>query len=231
MAIIRTDEQSRNEIRYLIHSFHLRLIDKFEGIEQTTRHRLLRIYEIWRQVNLRRTTDLAEGAVLFFEEGRLVPACTLTRSIFETIGIQYYLYIKLVLYTGESNPEAIHNLLLSAVFGRRDKEEWPEISIQVLTALDHLEKRFPGFRAEYDRLCEYAHPNLGGGYGTYVRSEGDKLESHFGSNPKNLPMEPWGQGALRAVLSVADAVDRSLCAFHPQFVSMAEEYAPNAPID
>lgn len=231
MANIRTDAHSRNEVRVLIRSIQDRLIDKFEGIEQTTRQRLLRIYDVWRQVNLRRTTDLAEGAVRFFDEGRLVPACTLTRSVFETIGIQYYLYKKLVFHTVESNPEAIHKLLLSAVFGRRDKEGWPEKSIQILTAMDHLDKRFPGFRAEYDRLCEYAHPNLSGGYGTYVRTEGDKLESHFGSNPQDLRMEPWGQGALRAALSVADAVDRSLCEFHPQFVSMAEAHVPNTLVE
>jgi hypothetical protein len=221
-----TDEQSHAEILELIQSFRLRLIDKLDGIEPTTLQRLLRIYEVWHQVNLRRTTDLAEGAVRFFEENRLVPACTLTRSIFETVGVQYYIFKKLVAYTNSSDPEAIRKLLLSAVFGRRDKEEWPEKSIQVLTALDHLNKQFPGIRAEYDRLCEYAHPNLCGGYGTYTKSRGDKLEIHFGCNPQNLPMEPWGQGALQAALRVADFVDYSLCSFHHKFVSMVAAQHP-----
>jgi hypothetical protein len=99
-----------------------------------------------------------------------------------------------------------------------------------MTAIDHLTKLFPSARTEYDSLCEYAHPNLFGGYGSYVRSE-DKHESHFGLNPLDLPMEPWGQGALHAALIMADAVDLCLCSFHPQFVSMAEAHAPHALIE
>jgi hypothetical protein len=221
-----TDEQSRTQIKVLIQSLQQRLIDKFDGIEQTTLQRLLRIYDVWRQVNLRRITDLADGAICFFEQGRLVPACTLTRSVFETVGVQYYIYKKMLAHTENTDPESIHKLLLSAVFGRRDKE-WPEIAIQALTALDHLNKQYPGFRDEYDRLCEYAHPNLAGGYGLYVRTEGARLESSFGNNPWCLDMEPWGQGALRLILIVANEVDRLLCLIHPQFVSMAEAHAPD----
>ena len=80
-------------------------------------------------------------------------------------------------------------------------------------------------------MCEYAHPNLSGGYGTYVRTEGDQLESNFGNNPQGLDMEPWGQGALRLIFIVANEIDRRLCLFYPQFVSIAEKHAPNSPLD
>lgn len=221
-----SDEQSRTQIKDLIRSLQLRLVDKFDCTEQTTPQRLLRLYDVWHQVNLRRTTDLADGAIYFFEQSRLVPACTLTRSVFETVGVQYYIYKKIVEYTENTDPESVHKLLSSVVFGRRDKK-WPEIAIQALTALDHLNKMFPGCRGEYDRLCEYAHPNLSGGYGTYVRSQGDRLELHFGNNPQALDMETWGQGSLCLVLIVANQVDHLLCSFHPQFVSMAEAHAQN----
>lgn len=221
-----TDEQSRTVIKDLIRSLQINLVDRFDGVEPTTRQRLLRLYDVWRQVSLRRTTDLADGALLFFEQNRLVPACTLTRSVFETTGVQYYIYRKLITYTEQTKPESVHKFLLSAVFGRKDKE-WPETAIQVLTALDHLNKEFGGFRDEYDRLCEYTHPNLSGGYGTYVRPEGDQLKAYFGSNPQRLSMETWGQGSLRLVLIAANEIDRQLCLFHPQFVSMVEEHAPN----
>ena len=61
--------------------------------------------------------------------------------------------------------------------------------MNVLTAINHLDKQFPGFRSEYDRLSEYVHPGLAGGYGMYVRTEGEGLRSYFGQNPLRLEMD------------------------------------------
>lgn len=220
-----TDQQLSSEIRELIHSLQLKLVTHLDGIENTAQQRLLRLYDVWRQVVLRRTTDTADGALSFFEQQRLVPACILTRSVVETTAVQYYVYQKLTLLTEEANHQSIHKLFMSAVFGRKD-QEWRHSPIQVLTAIDHLDKKFPGFRSEYDRLCEYAHPNLGGGYGTYVRREGDRFESYFGNNPQGLEMGPWGKIELSIALTVANEIDHQLCLFHPQLVSMAEQHVP-----
>ena len=81
-----------------------------------------------------------------FEQCRLVPGCTLTRGVFETVGIQYYIHKKMVEYTEKSEPESLHKLFLSALFGRRDDVSWPETAIQVLTAIDHMDKEFKGLR-------------------------------------------------------------------------------------
>lgn len=223
MAEKLTDQQLSAEIRDLIRSLQLKLVSHLGAIENTMCQRLLRLYEVWRQVNLRRTLDIANGALCFFEQHRLVPACTLTRSVIETTAVQYYIYKKLIIHTENADPQSIHKLLMSAVFGRRDSE-WPQSPIQVLTAIDHLNRKFPGSRSEYDRLCEYAHPNLAGGFGTYVRSEGDQLESHFGDNPQGLDMGPWGQEELHVAMMVADEIDHQLCLFHPKFVSMTEHH-------
>jgi hypothetical protein len=82
--------------------------------------------------------------------------------------------------------------------------------MNVLTAIDHLEKQFPGFRSEYDRLSEYAHPGLAGGYGVYARTEGDRLRSYFGQNPQGLEMGPWGRAELEIALLVAVKFNDSL---------------------
>ena len=228
MAEERTDQQLSLEITDLIHSLQLKLVSHLDGIENAPQQRLLRLYDVWRQVILRRTTDTADGALSFFKQQRLVPACILTRSVVETTAVQYYVYKKLILYTGRADHQSIHKLFMSAVFGRKD-QEGRRSPIQVLTAIDHLDKQFPGFRSEYDRLCEYAHPNLAGGYGTYVRGEGDHFASHFGNNPQGLVMGPWGQMELYIAMAAANEIDHQLCLFHPQFVSMAEQHVPNTP--
>ena len=228
MSDKRTDQQLSSEIRDLIRSLQLQLVSHLDGIENTAQQRLLRLYDVWRQVILRRTTDTADGALSFFEQQRLVPACILTRSVVETTAVQYYVHKKLILHTEKADHQSIHKLFMSAVFGRRD-QEWRQSPIQVLTAIDHLDKKFPGFRSEYDRLCEYVHPNLAGGYGTYVRREDDHFVSYFGNNPQGLEMGPWGQMELCIALTVANEIDHQLCLFHPQLVSMAEQHVPNTP--
>jgi hypothetical protein len=141
----------------------------------------------------------------------------------------FYIHKKMVHQTKKSDPESIHNLLLSAVFGRKDTS-WPEKPIQVLTAIDHMNKEFAGSREEYDRLCEYAHPNMWGGCGTYVRQEGTNLESYFGINPQGLDMSTWGLVSLHLILLIAAEINNRFCTFHPEFVLMAEKYAPNQPL-
>ena len=224
-----TDEQLLEKVRELLYEFQREFVEHLDPIEQTTGSRLLRIFEVWKQANLRRIVDLADAAHEMFRQRRLVPACTLTRSVFETVGILYYIHKKLIEHTAKTDPESIHKLLLSAVFGRRDTS-WEEPPIQVLTAIDHMDNEFQGSRAEYDHLCEYAHPNLKGGFGTYVRQEGQKLESHFGTNPQGLEMGTWGLGSLHVILIIGAEINSRLCTLYPDILTMAEKHAPNRPL-
>src|SRR6266571_4883911 len=111
-----TVEQLLEKVQELIDEFKGELIEHLDPVEQSTKSRLLRIFEVWKQVNLRRVVDLADAAHEMFRQGRLVPACTLTRSVFETVGILYYMHKKLKEYAAKSDPESIHKLMLSAVF-------------------------------------------------------------------------------------------------------------------
>lgn len=183
--------------------------------------RLQRLFDVWRQVTLRRIVDLASAANLMFREGRLVPGCTLTRSVVETVSLHFMVWKKLEADIDHGELSRIHELLMQVVFGRRDKPDWPQKSIQVLTAVDHLDKQFPGFREEYERLCEYAHPGLSGGYGTYCIREGDDMQYRFGENPAGLEMGPWGQIELHRSLLVAGALEGFLEQMRPRLVAVS----------
>lgn len=196
-------------------------VDHFEEIEAEVGARSLRLFDVWRQVSLRRIVDLAEGSEAFFREGRLVPGCTLTRSVVETVALHYTVWKKLTAHIETADLRGAHTLLRSVVFGRRDKgDDWPTKSINVLTAIDHLDKQFPGFRSEYDRLSEYLHPGLAGGYGIYVRTEGPSLRSYFGQNPSGLEMGPWGRTELERALMVATTFNDLLKEMRPRLAAM-----------
>jgi hypothetical protein len=167
-----TDQELIEEVKSLLEKLRGEFVDRLEPVvSPTARARLLQLYETWRQANLHRIVDLADAAIFMFEQNRLVPGCTLTRGVFETVGVQYYIHKKMVGFTEVSDPESIFKLLLNAVFGRRDDSSWPETAINALTAIDHMDKEFKMLRAEYDHLCEYAHPNMKGGFGAYARQE------------------------------------------------------------
>ena len=210
-----------SEVEELLGRLRREFVDHFEEIGPEAGTRSLRLFDVWRQVSLRRIVDLAEGAEAFFREGRLVPGCTLTRSVVETVGLHYTVWKKLTAHTETADFRGAHTLLRSVVFGRRDKgDNWPNKSVNVLTAIDHLEKQFPGFRSEYDRLSEYLHPGLAGGYGIYVRTEGAGLRSYFGQNPSGLEMGPWGRTELERALQVAAMFNDLLKEMRPRLVTM-----------
>lgn len=199
-----TGQEMQSAIEDLLGRLRSDFVDLLGDIESGAGARSLRLYDVWRQVSLRRIVDLADGAELFFRTGRLVPGCVLTRSVLETVAIQYTVWKKLTKQIETVDVRSAHTLLMSVVFGRRDKgDDWPNMSMNVLTAIDHLDKQFPVFRSDYDHLSEYLHPGLKGGYGAYVRTEGERLRSYFGQNPSGLEMEPWGRGELERALMVA----------------------------
>jgi len=201
----------------LVSQLKAHFVDHLEEVAPEAGARSMQLFDVWRQVSLRRVVDLAEGAESFFLEERLVPGCTLARSAVETVALQYAVWKKLGALADASDSRGIHALLMSVVFGRRDKgDDWPTKSMNVLTAIDHLDKQFPGFRSEYDRLSEYTHPGLAGGYGAYVRTEGERLSSYFGQNPLRLEMGPWGRSELERALLVAVTFNELLNEMRPR---------------
>lgn len=217
MATVDPIQAATGEVEQLFGRLRAYFVDELEEIGANPGARSLHLFDVWRQVSLRRVVDLAESAEAFFLQGRLLPGCTLTRSTVETVAIQYAVWKRLGALTDASDAEGIHSLLMCVVLGRRDKgDDWPTKSMNVLTAIGHLDKQFPGFRCEYDRLSEYVHPGLAGGYGMYVRTDGERLRSYFGQNPLGLEMGPWGRTELERALLVAVTFNELLDEVRPR---------------
>lgn len=225
MVTVDPTPAASGQVEQLVDRLKSCFVDELEEVGPDAGARSLRLFDVWRQVSLRRIVDLAESAEAFFLQGRLLPGCTLTRSAVETVAIQYAVWKKLGALTDALDSRGIHSLLMSVVFGRRDKgDDWPNKSMSVLTAIDHLDKQFPGFRSEYDRLSEYVHPGLAGGYGMYVRTEGERLRSYFGQNPLHLEMGPWGRSELERALLVAVTFNEFLNEIRPRVQALVGQH-------
>lgn len=225
MGTVDSTQAASGDVEQSIGRLRACFVDDLEEVGPEAGARSLRLFDVWRQVSLRRIVDLAEGAEAFFLQGRLLPGCTLARAAVETVAVQYAVWKKLGALADTSDPPGIHALLMSVVFGRRDKgDAWPTKSMNVLTSIDHLDKQFPGFRSEYDRLSEYVHPGLAGGYGMYVRTEGERLRSHFGQNPLRLEMGPWGRSELERALLVAVTFNELLLEVRPRIEGLMGQH-------
>jgi hypothetical protein len=225
MVTVDPTQAASGQVEQLVDRLKNCFIDELEEAGPDAGSRSLQLFDVWRQVSLRRIVDLAESAEAFFLQGRLLPGCTLTRSAVETVAVQYAVWKKLGTLTDALDSRGIHSLLMSVVFGRRDKgDDWRNKSMHVLTAIDHLDKQFPGFRSEYDRLSEYVHPGLAGGYGMYVRTEGERLRSYFGQNPLRLEMGPWGRSELELALLVAVTFNELLNEIRPRVQALVGQH-------
>lgn len=169
-----------------------------------------------------RAAELAEGTLELIHSRRMIGAILTARAVVETAALHYYAVKKVVqsLETGsivESDDILYRALVGSPFYG--DGEVKP---IQVLTAIDHVDKKFPGYRSVYDEQSEFAHPNWFGANGAYAGANEteDRVEflPDFGSGPTAQEVSR----GLSVGLVVLDYSHARLMKAMPEFVSLCE---------
>jgi hypothetical protein len=115
---------------------------------------------------LHRTADLAEAAIGLYKRLENLPAHVLTRSVLETSALLYYFWCTLEKAVESKEAKEADDILMRMVFGARNTEEEMQ-AVNILTAVDTLDKDARGVRAMYDYLCEVAHPSWMGNVGHY----------------------------------------------------------------
>ena len=214
----QTGEEYVASAEALVDHLRSQRVSVYPAYEQRPGEKLVRLAFIWRQALLYRIVDLASAALDLFREQRLVPGCTLTRSLYETVAQLNYLHKKVIGFIANPDIPEIADFVIRGSWGSKDQSTEQD-AIQVLTAIKHLNKTFPGSEDEYFHLCEYAHPNFKGGLGTYARMEIPSLEVAFGVNPQNLPMVSFGLGGLEIILTIASELFSQLLKTEADFGS------------
>jgi hypothetical protein len=64
----------------------------------------------------------------------------------------------------------------------------PLESYNILTAIDHTDKAFTGYRNAYNTLSEFAHPNWPGLLGAYSKLNRKKIHLELGKDIGNIPL-------------------------------------------
>jgi hypothetical protein len=138
--------------------------------------------------------------------------------------MEYYLFTKVQTAIDKRSIDEIYEIVIRGFFGSRDGTS-REISLQVLTAIDHIDKKYDFIKSEYDHLCEYVHPNMKGGFGTYTKIDIPSGRVEFGQNPQKIPIVAFGLGDLLISLTVAIDVHKELLQVEDTFTKLVYELA------
>jgi hypothetical protein len=78
--------------------------------------------------------------------------------------------------------------LMRVLLGFKDRDEGQENlpnALNIMTAIDRVERDISGFRKHYDMLSEYAHPNWSGVLGMFAETDHDNMIVDLGLNIKS----------------------------------------------
>lgn len=138
----------------------------------------------WRSLMLReavfwRLHDLLTQSHTLFQAGHVLGARILLRSSFETLAILVYLnqMMRKVL-DGALSFHAFSEKTSQLLLGSKDKSTSHE-AVNILTVLNHCDKRYPGLLKLYGDLSESAHPNYEGICIGYSTVDHDSHETNF----------------------------------------------------
>jgi hypothetical protein len=114
-----------------------------------------------RDALLHRLVNLGEESVMLHGHKSLIPFLLTVRACLETAALIFSLnrYIEAAL-DGNSLDLLTDQLHRTALGSRNSTTDFD--SVNILGAIDKLEKSFPGIREHYDNLSEYCHPNFEG---------------------------------------------------------------------
>jgi hypothetical protein len=117
-----------------------------------------------REVQRFRMAELSVQAQRCFQAKHGIAGAVLLRAAFETSAVLFYVDNAVRKAVAGNALDEVGDLLLKVVVGskvvRKSSEDVPNIeAVNVLTMVKHLDRMYSGFAAEYDYLCEVAHPN------------------------------------------------------------------------
>ncbi len=173
----------------------------FPAIQKKPGAKLVRMVALWKNALAYRLVDIADASLDLFESGRLVPGCILARSALETVAGLHMLNKRISEVREAEQFVEFADFLAKAAFGSRD-ESSKHKALNVLTMVDHLNKKYGVIQDQYDHLSEYTHPNLKGGLMAYSDIDLKTLSVELGINPGGLPIVDFGLGELELIVAI-----------------------------
>ena len=146
-----------------------------------------------RESIFKRMCELAKGAQDECLKDRKVSAILLARGLMETEAFFSYFLNKIKLRVENNKSNELNEFLTIALLGARSPMAVEEFkrpkAINVLTCIDFVDKSIPQYRAQYDFLSEFSHPNSAGLNLMYCKIDKENAEAIFNDTTEMLDVD------------------------------------------
>lgn len=180
----------------------------------------------FREAQFCRAEEFARAACDMFERNDVVVGIANTRAMIESVVAIWFLNEKLKRQITHGLEPDIHEQMVQLLMGFKNDATFPA-AINILTVIDKFNKEVPGFREQYDRLSEFAHPNYSGALGAFGARDGDVAITWFrkGDVANKNAARRIGLGNLVPGLAILEIVYNETAELMPEFCKLFEEYA------
>jgi len=205
-----------NESKKLLELVNGNLTDKIEAASLSHNSKLSFKALSLKELLIYRIADLSEVTLRLYEDKKNVSAIILTRSVFETSSVFYWLHKRLVSAVETQELGNIDEFFMKHLFGT-DEEFIPVDRYNVLTAIDHVNKDLKDYRKCYNSLSDFAHPNWPGLMGAYGKVDRNKSTLHLGKDIGEIPILtalPLLTASLKMAVFVNNEMDKTIIAFN-----------------
>lgn len=180
----------------------------------------------YREALLWRVAELARAAHQTFEAGQFAAAIVLTRAAVETNAALWYLDERVSSALEQNKLGDLDDCVVRLLAGNYTWDEFPN-PLRVGKFVECVERRVPGFKEEYNRLSEYAHPNSAGTTGLYSTIDRENVLVNFGPNSKNTEAaKAICIANLSVTLTLFEHTYNHLSDVMPDFVKLCEKEIP-----
>ena len=149
------------------------------------------------QCLIRRTLEAADGMRSAWNQGNLLTATTMARSLIETGATIRHLMDSIKDATRQRDTAALDRSVMELGFAARYEgfagDDWAHKAEKILTLIDSMDRSLfgdkkPRLRDAYDFLSEFAHPNYLGVLGLYSDNFPEEYRVEFGKRRKKKEM-------------------------------------------
>lgn len=154
---------------------------------------------------IHRIYELCESVIILHNENKELGVLIITRSILETSSILFWLASKIGKIVELKDLDDFDTFLMRNIFGTKAITDDPESykPYNIMTAIDKVEKVIPGFRKNYDILCDYTHPNNSGGMFAFSNLDIQKGELKMKNSYEIIP-EGISLNTLNALVALCN---------------------------
>jgi hypothetical protein len=131
-----------------------------------------------REALIWRTEELARCACDMLQRDDVAAGSLLTRAVAESAAFVWRLK-ELLESRHQYSIADLHDKFHRMRLGWKNDPDFPK-AFNIITIIEHMDKKLPGLKARYDHLSEFAHPNWSGIAGLFSSTDYENNTTHFG---------------------------------------------------